>query len=557
MRQRKLQLHISRVASLALAVLLLLPALPAALAAEASGSCGEGVTWTLSGGALTVSGSGDMTDYGEFDPAPWAAYGDAVKSVRIENGVGSVGDFAFFQMDSISAVTLAPSVKQVGQFAFYGCSALTLLDLGSVEVLGESAFESCTSLVSVRLPNTLTTLELHAFYRCESLAGITVPSSVTFMGATVFADCTSLQRAVVQAAITELPRWTFYGCTSLDSVTLAPTITGVGVSAFEHCEVTRPDYGSGKTEHHDSVTTEQNGVSVTVNSAYTENENGAVASQVTASGGSATVKVDAVVEPSGSLEDTANKVSALLPGADSAQVTVHLKGDATLSGEDLGRFAGKDVTLTVHTSQGAVWRMNGKDIDAKELSGQYDLSFTLRPLTDPTEQQAAAVGDCQGFTVEFDRNIDFKVEVELPLGSELAKETAVFFAPEEKGYVRAQSVMIDTAGAAHFYLGHVAAGTEYLIGINVPVPDAAQDAVSDVIIPDSMAHEYPNLEQTAEIEYIVTGVKSSWGINMRQLTWIIVAVMGVSVIVVGAVLFTLNKKKLKSGYVPKWDDEDE
>lgn len=562
MSHRKLQLHISRILALALAVLLLLPGLPAARAAEASGTSG-GLSWELSGGTLSIYGSGHMANYGEFDPAPWAAYADEITAVRLEGGVRSVGEFAFFQMDKITSVTMASSVKSVGRFAFYNCTALTMLDLGKVKEIGTSAFERCSALTSVRLPGSLTVLGANAFYRCESLLAVTVPSSVKEMGDCVFGYCTSLQSASVLASMEVLPRWSFYGCYELSSVTLAPAITAVGASAFEHCEVTQPEQGKGSAGYFDTTTQQQNGATVTTNSSYSESSGGTVSSQITTTQTTTDQEVDAtvdaVLENSKGWKDVSKEVDAGLKSAATVTADIWLKGDTTVSGDDLGRFAGKNVTLTIHTSQGATWHVNGMDIDPDDLTGKYDLSFAILPLTEPTEAQAAAVGDCRAFTVVFDKTINFKVQVELPVGKELARNTAVFFDPDKESYTRAQSVVIDGQGIAHFYLAKVAAGTEYLIGINVPAPVEDSNSAgntSNAIIPPTM-NEYPNLVQLEEIEYVVTGVKTPLDMNIQQLTIIIVAVLVISFIVVGFVIFAMNKKKLKNGYVPVFDDEDE
>ena len=92
-----------RLLSFVLAVLMIASLLPAtALAADIvdSGTCGaagdgSNLTWTLdSEGVLTISGSGDMHDYGTFD-APWYGSRSMVKSAVIADGVTSIGVYAF------------------------------------------------------------------------------------------------------------------------------------------------------------------------------------------------------------------------------------------------------------------------------------------------------------------------------------------------------------------------------------------------------------------------------------------------------------------------------
>ena len=359
--------------------------------------------------------------------------------------------------------------------------------------------------------------------------------------------------------------WTFFDCGNLSEVALSSSITAVGESAFENC-----DKLSEKHEVLDlpqnvdvtsSSTTQQNGQTVVTDNHYTEREDSSVNVQTTTQSGSGSktetsVTVDAVLDnPNGwnHLEDQVEDAVFSAAG-ETVEVNVHLKGEPVVSGQDVGRFSGQNVTISVHTQQGAHWHINGADIQADALKESYDLSFTLIPLTELDEAQKAAVGIGTSFKLVFNADIDFKVEVELPLGISLARDTAVSFAPEEEAYVRKQAVVIDGEGIAHFYLGSVQADTEYLIGINIP---NVESEVSDAIIPDTLKNEYPEMEQVEEIEYVVTGVKSSWGMDIKQVTWILFGVMGGSILVVGIVIGTMNKVKLKKGYIPNLDDEED
>ena len=536
-----------RMAALLAALLLLLPVIPVAQAA--SGSCGDGVTWSLTGGVLTVSGKGAMKDYRESSPAPWAEYADAIGSVIIEKGVTKVGSYAFFAMENITAVSFADSVSQVGSYAFYDCKSLSLLNLGyGLQKIGESAFERCKALLSVRLPNSLETIDTHAFYRCESLQTVTVPASVTELGAAAFGYCKSLQSAQILARVEQLPAWTFYGCENLKSVTLNPAIAETGVEAFEGCDLAQaPVYDVVEKNEvtHSSTVTDESGV--TTQQQFISTPNSTVNTQVT---GSQTT-LDAVVENDDGWDEVAQQAGS---ANGDVQVNIHLKGETEVTGDQLGDFAGKDVSVTIHTQQGALWHFNGKDLDKDDLSKKYELSFTLKTLTDRTDAQKAAVGLCDAFIVEFSGKLDFKTEVELPLGAKYAASVAAFFEPVKQSYNRLQDVLVDNNGAAHFYLGSVKGNTEYLIGINVSKADSG--SVSDAIIPDSMKPQYGNPEQVEEIEYIVTGAKSSWGMDINQVTWILVGVMLGSVVVVGTVVFIQYKRKLKKGYIPGADFEE-
>lgn len=563
MGRNKLQVNIARLMALCLAVALLLPLVPAASAA--SGTCGSDVAWTLEGGVLTVFGTGSMEDYSEEVLAPWVHFADQITAVIVKQGVQSVGAFAFFRLEKLKTVTLPQSVKTVGQCAFYACKQLTMLNMIGVAEIGESAFEQCSALRSVRLPNTLRTLRSRAFYRCDSLLSITVPASVTEMESTVFGYCHQLRSANILANISKLPYWTFYGCYALETVRLQQNISDLGEAALDGTKVEKPEYTDKVPEisFSDTQTESKDDTTVTTDTQYIEDADAAVSTTVTTvtKGDEKTtsVQIDAIIETKNGWDAVENAVNENRYGSTAVQVDLWLKGDTTVSGKDLGRFFGEDVKLTVHTSQGAQWYIDGKQVAANDLAKEYDLSYTLRELTGPDEKQKEALSGHKGYTLTFNAALDFKVEVEIRLPLDYFRQSAVFFTPEKDGYQRRQAVMIDDAGLAHFYLGQVESGVQYLIGINVPqkVEQDNQNPVSDVIIPDSMKNEYPKLEQTEEITYIVTGVKSSLGLNIGQLTFFLIAGMIICAVVVGVAMRILYKRKLKSGYIPDMRYTDE
>ena len=572
MRQNYKKLNI-RLSALALAVLLLLCQIPMVSAAEFAGSCGEGVTWSLDGGVLTISGDGAIRDYAEHSPAPWNAHAESIRAIILEHGVTQIGHFAFFALNKVTSVTISDTVRSIGNWAFYGCEELAMVDLGDgVREIGRSAFDRCSALTSIRLPNSLRTLRYHAFYRCEGLASITIPNSVTTMEDAVFTYCTGLISATVLADIAKLPRWTFFGCKSLESVSLAPVIQEVGANAFYECNLTeepKKDAAPGDVFVSTSTKVETDEGSVTTKNNYSESSNSTITSQTvtkeTAGSKTSKAEIDAVLDNPKGWTDLSDRVGLVLnSGADQVNINVYIKGESVVSGPDINRFNEKNIKLNIHTPQGAIWHIQAENLKEAELAEKYDLSFTLRPLAELTDKQTAAVGDAQSYSVEFHNTIDFKVEVELPLGKELARQTAVFFAPNEDGdFERMQAVMIDNEGIAHFYLGFVDSKVEYLIGINVPKPQAPdtpeQDSASDIIIPEILMGEQSSVVQMEPIPYIITGRKSSWGMNINQVTWIMVGVLVTCVVVVGVVMFMMNKRKLKMGYVadPEWEEDEE
>lgn len=112
-----------RILSLLLALAILITLLPQLTlpvnAATASGTCGDHLTWTLSGDTLTVSGEGPMYDYSAGSTwAPWWKYAEDITCIVIENGVTTIGNFAFWQnLYHVNSITIPDSVTYIGESA--------------------------------------------------------------------------------------------------------------------------------------------------------------------------------------------------------------------------------------------------------------------------------------------------------------------------------------------------------------------------------------------------------------------------------------------------------
>ena len=251
-----------RLLSFVLAVLMIASLLPAtALAADIvdSGTCGaEGdgsnLTWTLdSEGVLTISGSGDMYDYGLFD-APWYGIRSLVKSAVIADGVTSIGEKAFLYCTSLTSVTIPDSVTSIGSGAFSNCTSLASVTIpDSVTSIGEQTFYNCTSLTSVTIPDSVTSIGDRAFSGCKSLTSVTIPDSVTSIGERTFYNCTSLTSVTIPDSVTRIGKGAFSECTSLTSVTIPDSVTSIGAYAFDTCSsltnVTIPNGVTSIEEH--------------------------------------------------------------------------------------------------------------------------------------------------------------------------------------------------------------------------------------------------------------------------------------------------------------------
>ena len=142
-----------------------------------SGKCGDHLTWTLNDGVLTISGTGAMWDYDSEDPT-WTPYIASIQSVVIENGVTSIGSYAFD-----------------------GCDAMTTVDI----------------------PNSMTLVDVAAFARCKALTSVTIPDKVTSIGSWAFQDCLALTTVVIGSGVTELGNSVFAECSAITAITCRAT----------------------------------------------------------------------------------------------------------------------------------------------------------------------------------------------------------------------------------------------------------------------------------------------------------------------------------------------
>ncbi|MCR4665562.1 MAG: leucine-rich repeat domain-containing protein [Paludibacteraceae bacterium] len=204
-----------------------------------SGTCGTNLTWNLSNGVLTISGTGAMTNYtydGSIYNTPWYSYRESIKTVKIGSSVTSIGEQAFADCSSLTSITIPNSVTSIGDGAFSSCSSLTSVTIpNSVTSIGENAFAECSSLTSITIPNSVTSIGENAFAVCSSLTSIEIPNSVTSIGDWAFALCSSLTSITIPSSVTSIGDGAFESCTSLTSITIPNSVTRIGEGVFYHC----------------------------------------------------------------------------------------------------------------------------------------------------------------------------------------------------------------------------------------------------------------------------------------------------------------------------------
>lgn len=126
---------------------------------------------------------------------------------------------AFQGCSSLTSVTIPNSVTKIGQQAFYGCSSLTSINIpNSVTDVGALAFGICSSLTSVTLPNGVTSIQPQTFYGCSNLTSVSIPNSVTNIEYMAFARCNSLTSITIPNSVTSIEDMAFAQCNGLQNI---------------------------------------------------------------------------------------------------------------------------------------------------------------------------------------------------------------------------------------------------------------------------------------------------------------------------------------------------
>ena len=187
-------------------------------------------------GTLTISGTGEMDDYNEHDiKAPWKKYNNYMTNIIIENGITSIGNYAFRCSETFN-ITIPNSVKNIGKGAFAYCKNLTNVTIpNGVTSINYYTFDFCNSLTNITIPNSVTSIDNYAFSYCYSLKNITIPNSVTSIGWNTFEHCSSLTNITIPNSVTSIGDSAFRYCYSLKNITIPNSVTSIGWSTFEHC----------------------------------------------------------------------------------------------------------------------------------------------------------------------------------------------------------------------------------------------------------------------------------------------------------------------------------
>ena len=204
-----------------------------------SGSCGTNATWTLTGTGynltLTISGSGAMKNYGE-GTSPWFScsdYGSKIKTIIIENGITTIGAYAFYGCD-VNNVTISDSVTKIYNGAFSTCNSLTTITIpDSVTYLGTRVFFD-SALVNITIPGSVKNLSNELFLSCYYMTSVTISDGVTSIGECTFCDCAGLTEITLPDSVTRIVESALANTRRLNRIVVPASVTSIASSAFNY-----------------------------------------------------------------------------------------------------------------------------------------------------------------------------------------------------------------------------------------------------------------------------------------------------------------------------------
>lgn len=568
MKKMMMRKYVVLAEAILLLVLLLLPSF------ALDGADGN-IRWELSAGTLTLSGRGEMRDYTDAHMAPWLDSASAIKRIVVKEGITSIGDLSFYNCDKALFVALPESVTKIGNRAFKNCFSLVGIQLPkSLEAIGEASFEACAALKSLDMPQALRSIGNYAFINCTALSTVSIPQGVTELGRVAFAYCTGLTRAEILCPLTRVPDWTFYGCTALRAVALPQTVTEAGEYAFENCDnlsgiyydgtagllppektgddVTispREDFpASGSTtepitdDSSKSTTVSTSGnatITTTTETDYTYIVDGKDASldEALSAAEDADVSVksenkitiSATLENDAGWDDLADAIGkAYAASEDTVTAEVQLPS-STVSGKDLAKIAGKDVTVTVVTPSGSTWQIDAADKRKKDFSDRdYDLDFSV----DKLDKAPSKIESDTVYRVKFSDRLDFEATAAVGVKVGNARQYATLYKKGLFGVKNMQTVVVDADGRAWFSFDGVRRGEVYYVAI-----DSADADRANAVIPQNLYAEYGvDREHTLmgmDGNYYEVGERTSrWGITGGQFALYV----GIAVAVIIAVV---------------------
>lgn len=167
----------------------------------------------------------DADDDGELSKEEAAAVKDLGTNFKRKGNIVSFDELQYFT-----------GLTSIADDAFYYCDAMESITLPTtITSIGDHSFCYCKKMTRFDLPSSLESINTHAFYDCDNLVEINIPENVTAIGSYAFNGCDKLRHIDLPGKVRELGIGAFNSCVSLETVTMHEGLGCIGSEAFYNC----------------------------------------------------------------------------------------------------------------------------------------------------------------------------------------------------------------------------------------------------------------------------------------------------------------------------------
>ena len=196
---------------------------------EALKNCTGITDLTFADNSLEKIGDGCFQGCTQFDELDFSGYSQ----------LSVIGGSAFEECTGLHKISLPETVTEIGDATFKNCTSLENLAASGIQEIGNAAFYNCSSIADAAFLTGVKVLGEEAFYGCRTFTKIELPETLTQMGESCFENCVALKKIMINGTISGISRYCFYGCRDLKEITFGDTASGsirvVGVEAFGQC----------------------------------------------------------------------------------------------------------------------------------------------------------------------------------------------------------------------------------------------------------------------------------------------------------------------------------
>ncbi len=198
------------------------------------------VTYAVEGGNIYFDpNTGTITDCDSSVTA--AVIPSEIDGIKVT----AIGSWAFEVCSGLSSITIPDSVTSIGRSAFDGCSSLSSITIpDNVKEIGLGVFSGCTSLEEITIPKCIfwKIFGANNQYYWEnsgeiptSLKKVTLLESWDSISSYMFNACSDIQEVTLPNTIRSIGSWAFVECAGLRSITIPNSVTSIGTNAFSGC----------------------------------------------------------------------------------------------------------------------------------------------------------------------------------------------------------------------------------------------------------------------------------------------------------------------------------